>query len=263
MPTLEEKVTSLEETNAELVAEAQALQAVYQQTIGDIRSNADAVNADVRAAIPTAVEDELYRAIYFDPINGDDAAVGESHAPLKTLKAAMDQVPAGGVGIIFTTENNSTITIDEDISVVGKAIVWRFNGAIVNASAKIRIQNGTLKASYAIHLNQDVNYFIQHHSADIRLPLLSLSATNSAEGLFYSPYNGGNVSLPGSHHSNILITGNIGDMSSQYYVFSPLYYRSSIVVCSHGLSVGTNVDLFDPTYGVLQVSNKNVYLVGA
>ncbi|CAA0097571.1 Uncharacterised protein [BD1-7 clade bacterium] len=235
----------------------------FENRISNIESRSDDVIDQVQVAIPEAVESELYRSVYFDPDNGDDSQEGTPSNPLKSLKASIEKIPKGGYGVIFTTESGKTITIDEDIFILGKSIVFRFKDAIINASASIRIFAGALKASYPISLSHSSEYFIHHYSADIRLPMASLNPQAEASGLLYSAYNGGNVSFPGSHHSEVLVTGIIEDTPAQYYIFSPLYYRSSMIVCLHGLSVGQNVDVFHPTYQALQVGNKQVYLVGA
>ena len=238
--------------------------------IGDIRNEvAQAVQRTDQAisrvdnAIPTAVNDEMFKTLYLDPTNGDDSNLGHnSDNAFKTLKALIGFAPTGAT-ICIRGNHDTVIDVNEPFLIVNKHVVIYMNDCTLNMNAQISLYGGSFKNYYSFReINQSIADAFLHFSADIRIGG-TVNPSGNAKSLFKQTYTSGSVSHPGSHHSNVLYQGTINDAASQYYIFSPTYYKASMIVVTYALTLGANVGLFDPTYQTIQVGTKAVYLVGA
>ncbi|PMJ10248.1 hypothetical protein [Vibrio splendidus] len=239
--------------------------------IGEIRSEVaqavqrtDEAIGRVDVAIPTAINDEMYQHLYIDPTNGDDSNLGGSQAnAFKTLKALIDSTPVGAT-VVIRGNNDLVIDVNDRINITNKYIVIRLAHCTLNLNERIYVYGGLIKNCYSWkQLNQTVAFGIYHYAADIYFPVSELNPIGDAVALFKQDYTSGDVSQPGAHHSNVCFQGTVTDAASQYYVFAPTYYKSSMIVSAYALTLGVNVDLFDPVYHTVQVGTKAVYLVGA
>ncbi len=238
--------------------------------IGEIRNEVeqavqrtdDAIGR-VDTAIPTAVNDEMYRHLYLDPTNGDDSNTGHNlENAFKTLKTLIEAAPVGGT-VVVRGAHDTVINIDEEIVSLNKHIVIMMNDCTLNINARIQLYFGSFKNYYPFReINQTVDTGFLHFSSDIRVAG-TINPSGEAQSLLKQTYTSGHLSYPGSHHSNVLFEGTVNDATSQYYVFSPKYYKASMVVVTYAVTLGANVDLFDPIYNTVQVGTKGVYLVGA
>ncbi|MEZ8272756.1 hypothetical protein AB6C54_12200 [Vibrio splendidus] len=232
-------------------------------TIGDIRKEASDTVKRVDAAIPAAVNSEMYQQLYLDPINGDDSGRGILSEPFKTLKALLDSTSVGST-VVVRGANDMVIEVNEDIHLVNKKVVIYLVDCTLNMNARFILSGSFLKNHYNFKaINQTVDCVFYHFSAEIRVSCQGVSASGDATHLFKTGYTGGYVDKPGSHHSNILFEGTVNDAESEYYVFGPSHYKSSMIVTTYSLTLGANVVLFDPIYSFMQVGTKGVYLVGA
>ncbi|MDX1300890.1 hypothetical protein [Photobacterium sp.] len=235
----------------------------YATAIGDIKQAANDAVQRVDAAIPTAVNAEMYQHLYLDPVNGDDSNSGLLSSPFKTLKALLDSTVIGST-VVVRGANDMVVSVDEDIFLTNKKVVMYLFDCTLNLNARIIMSGSFFKNHYYFkEINQTVESAFMHYTAEIRILSGGLNPSGEAKSLFKQGYTGGYVDKPGSHHSNILFEGTVNDANSQYYVFSPTYYKASMIATTYNLILGANVGLFDPVYNTVQVGTTGVYLVGA
>ena len=262
--SLESEVQALTLAANEQTAASQALAQEVAGKMKEIDDGANEVLNRVDNAIPTAVKSEMYQQLYLDPTNGNDSNSGKNAAnAFQTLKGLIDSVPVGGT-VCVRGSNDLVIDVNEPILAANKNIVVYLADCTLNLNATITLQGGSFKNYYTFkQVIQTVKFGFYHYSADIRVAVADLTPEGEAECLFKQSYTSGSVSLPGSHHSNVLFQGTVSDSVSQYYVFAPTYYKASMIVTVYAVTLGTNVALFDPVYATVQVGTKSVYLVGA
>ena len=261
---IEQRIAEMEKAAAEQTAASQLVLETVNNMIGPIRDAADKAIADVNAAIPAAVNKELYQHLWLDPENGDDSNSGvNGESAFKTQKALIDSIPVGGT-VCVRGASDLVVDVNESIMSANKHIVLYLGDCTLNLNATITLQGGSLKNYYTFkQINQTIEFGFIHYSADIRVAVASLNPTDKAVCFFKQTYTSGSVSQPGSHHSNVLFQGAVSDSLTQYYVFAPQYYKASMLATTYNVTLGANVALFDPTYSTVQVGTKGVYLVGA
>lgn len=261
--TILDALANVEKASQEQTAASQAIVQEVAGKMKEIDDNADEVLNRVDNAIPTAVNSEMYQNRYLDPENGDDSNNGfSSGSAFKTLKALINAAPVGST-ICVRGSHDTVIEVNEALNIVNKHVVIFMNSCTLNINAQITMYGGSFKNYYSfVAINQSTKFAFLHFSADIRIAG-TVNPIGDAVCLFRQTYTSGSVSHPGSHHSNVFYQGTVNDAQSQYYVFSPTYYKASMVVVTYALTLGANVGLFDPVYDTVQVGAKGVYLVGA
>ena len=66
----------------------------------------------------------MSKTVYVDQVNGDDGNDGSANAPFKTIKKAVDSVPAGGYGLIYL-KPGQTYSIDPTTYLYNKYIHFK------------------------------------------------------------------------------------------------------------------------------------------
>ncbi|MCF2856472.1 hypothetical protein L1286_03230 [Pseudoalteromonas sp. SMS1] len=265
--TVSELTAAVIAQNSELKASNDLIAVDNQAIKNQITGLPDEVFEQVDSVLPERIDERMELHLYLDVANGNDSNPGTASAPFKTLKALIDSAPMGSVIIIFGPLGQR-IDVNERIQISNKKVVCRLIGATLNLNAILEVYGSLLRFSYPlIAVNLSVPKGISHYSGDIRLNCTKLVPATGSEALFLQVYTGGDVSGPGSHHSNILFTGEVDGANatadSPFYVFAPTYYMSSMIVTTHNITLGANTNLFHPTYQTLQVGTKGVYLVGS
>jgi len=267
MPTQQEVMEKLSQAGTsanDLMMYFQGAKGDINQTLSDAKAGTNVAIANVNAAIPSAVNDELKQSLHLNTTTGDDiTADGTSAKPFKTLKALIDSVPTGATVSIYG-DIDQTIDINDDIKVINKKIVFVIQKFVLNANARILLNCSDIKFSYPIkELNQNVDYFIYHFSSSIRIPLTLLNPGLTAQALLKHAYTGADTHSPGSLFSDVYISGTVSDAVSDYYLLSPLYYSSAVILVPRSVAMGVNVTLYDPLYTALQIGTESCYLLGA
>lgn len=239
--------------------------------IGEIRNEVaqavqrtdDAIDR-VDVAIPDAVDDELNQTLYLDVVNGDDdTATGLGSAPYKTLKALVDSAPVGAC-ICVRGNNDQVIDVDDDITLINKHLTFFINDTTFNFNAKIIPIFSSIKVSYPATFNQSIETVFIPTNSVINLSGGTLTPTGDAKFLIKPHYLGSGVSQPGGLYNQVNFAAlTVADVASSYDLISPSYYKSIMAVVTYQLTLGTNVNLFNPLYEAIQFGTKGSYMIGA
>ncbi|MEZ8223372.1 hypothetical protein AB6C43_04945 [Vibrio splendidus] len=239
--------------------------------IGDIRNEVaqavqrtDDVIGRVDAAIPTAVDDELDQSLYLDTVDGnDETATGHLSKPYKTLKALIDSLPVGAC-VNVRGNNGQIVDINENILLKNKHIAFFLQETTYNINALIMPVLGSIKFSYPSTFNQSVEVAFRPTNGIINISGGTLTPLASAKFLIQPHYLGSSVTEPGGLYNQINLAGlTVTDAASSYDLMSPTYYKSMMAVVTYQLTLGANVNLFNPIYEVIQFGAKGSYMIGS
>ncbi|MCL9775698.1 hypothetical protein [Vibrio methylphosphonaticus] len=236
--------------------------------IGDIRNEvAQAVQrteqaiTDVNAAIPSAVEDQMYQKLYLDSINGDDSTADGSNAkPFKTLKALIDSCPIGS-SIEIVGNNGQTIDIDSDIIINNKNIRYALYLSTINATASIYLYACLFRTGNGINLNQNVYNFIYYHNADVSLYALDINPGANAASLSMVRHASGFGGNMGTFQIGGLGSSSVSDAANPYYLCDRQNYDMAVIALIRNISMGSNVDTFSPNIEETKFGTKPVYML--
>ena len=269
--TILDALADVEAASQDQSAASQALSADFAGTIDEIDTKVnqavqrtdDAISR-VDAAIPTAVNDELNQTLYLDVVNGDDeTATGLGSSPYKTLKALIDSAPIGAC-ICVRGNNGQVIDIDENITLVNKHVALFLQDTTYNFRANIFPVCSSIKFSYTSTYNQFVEMVFQPTSSIIFMGGGTIIPSESAKFLIKPNYNGSSVTQPGGLYNQINLSAlTVPDVASSYDLISPSYYKSLMAVVTYQLTLGTNVNLFNSLYEVIQFGAKGSYMIGS
>jgi len=144
-------------TAEDLVAATAALQAAADAYNGKKQEIDDRVNA----LIPT-VNGTLFKALYIDAVNGDDANVGNSENPLQTLGAAAALTSNAGAYMIYL---KSDVVVDQRLTFKGTSVF--FGSDVLNTKRRMDFANqidGVLNYSPSLRAG---NHFMNFAFRDI------------------------------------------------------------------------------------------------
>lgn len=256
--TILDALADVEKSSQEQAASSQALtqevagkMAEIDQKVLEAEQRTDGAIAEVKAAIPTAVHDEMHQTVFVEPNGNDETGDGTHAKPFLTLKRAVDFLPARCFGFIRLegwSPANPLVCIGSSINLKGRHLHIALDGQYTDDRQDIELRlgdggrwfvgNGSVYLSYYSGLGGG-------NAGRLRI------ASNNMY-LFYadseaSPSNfklSGNVVLPSGMTVNV-VGGN------QY---------SACIACNvtlHTCNVLDNIDDGTPSEGVFNVLTKS------
>lgn len=269
MSTVIEEIVKLQTASAEQTSASQALSqevagkmSAIDLKVLEAEQRTDTAIANVNAAIPTAVNDELSQTLYLDATNGNDANDGTQSKPFRTLKALIDSIPTGS-SVQIKGNANQVINIDNTISQTNKHVLVLIDNLTINASASYKVYGGSLRFPRYLDVNQLVDYFIHPYSANVYVMGVDV-VPNDSKGFIISGHAGNHF---GNSISMVQIGGSgassFANAANPYYLFSVSSYDLCILTLTRNIQLGTNISMYGSKLQSLQVGTSPVYLIGA
>jgi len=123
--------------------------------------------------ITVNVAEAMDKIFYVDAVNGNDNNDGSSSAPFKTLKKAIDSIPAGGYGNLFLADGD--YTADDIVYVCNKTVFISCSNVSNLARIKFHTYNSAnYERPYCIELRNSQLLIYGHNKCSIETPQLSL-----------------------------------------------------------------------------------------
>lgn len=235
-------------------------------------------NSDLVSAI-NAVPNMMNRTFYVDAVNGNDNNDGSPTAPFKTVKKAVDSVPAGGI-VSISLLNDHTEQATSKIYLQGKTvIIYGYRGDGVNNNKyKLNFQiapGGSYNTVYGFRGGGFVVFsycdigFVDNSDPNLPFDSAAQVIDYLAETLFSSVYlSRTKITIPDNPninfiHSNgagvgtVMINGYASEIvASGINSYAFRITNSTLILNSYSISVsGAKTSLSDVISGIVRDSN--------